>query len=120
MDSIFTIGGVQRVTAVIAKELAKDYDVTIITLDHPSAKDTSLYGLEEANIHYRFFSYPKVGTAKEAICKAYSYLYRKVLPQTQYTSELYAHSSFPSENRDALTAELLQGNYDVIIGDHAP
>lgn len=120
MDSIFSIGGVQRVTAVIAKELAKDYDVTIITLDHPSAKDTSLYGLEEADIHYRFFSYPKVGTAKEAICKAYSYLYRKVLPQTQYTSELYAHSSFPSENRDALTAELLQGNYDIIIGDHAP
>lgn len=29
VDSIFTIGGVQRVTAVIAKELAKDYDVTV-------------------------------------------------------------------------------------------
>ena len=31
LDSIFSIGGVQRVTAVIAKQLAKDYDVTIVT-----------------------------------------------------------------------------------------
>lgn len=27
VDSIFSVGGVQRVVAVIAKELAKDYDV---------------------------------------------------------------------------------------------
>ena len=30
VDSIFSVGGVQRVTSVIARELAKDYDVTII------------------------------------------------------------------------------------------
>ena len=53
-DSIFSFGGVQRVTAVIAKELAKEYDVTIVTFDKPSDMDTSLYGLEEADIHYRF------------------------------------------------------------------
>ena len=35
VDSIFSIGGVQRVTAVIAKELAKDYDVSIVTFDKP-------------------------------------------------------------------------------------
>ena len=33
VDSIFSIGGVQRVTAVIAKELAKTYDVTIVTFE---------------------------------------------------------------------------------------
>ena len=54
MDSIFSYGGVQRVTAVIAKELAKDNDVTIVTFDKEDAKDTSLYGLNESNIHYRF------------------------------------------------------------------
>ena len=42
MDSIFSIGGVQRVTAVIAKELAKDYDVTIFTFDKPQKK-TPIY-----------------------------------------------------------------------------
>ena len=39
VDSIFTIGGVQRVTAVIAKELAKEYDVTILTFDHEDKKE---------------------------------------------------------------------------------
>lgn len=54
-DSIFSFGGVQRVTAVIAKELAKDYDVTIVTKDKPEQKDTTFYELDKANIHYRFF-----------------------------------------------------------------
>ena len=119
-DSIFTIGGVQRVTAVVAKELAKDYDVTIVTLDKPEQKDTSLYKLQEADIHYRFFSYPNTPQGKNYLCKGYSYLYRKILPQTRFTSNLYAHSSFPSEKRDALVRELRSGEYDVIIGVHAP
>jgi hypothetical protein len=46
VDSIFSIGGVQRVTAVIAKELAQDYDVTIVTFDQENQKDTLLYGLK--------------------------------------------------------------------------
>ena len=120
IDSIFSYGGVQRVTAVIAKELAKDYDVTIVTLDKPEQKDTSLYNLQEADIHYRFFQYPEAPRWKQLICKTYSYLYRRVLPQTRFTSDLYEHSSFPPEKRDALAIELRQGNYNVIIGVHAP
>ena len=119
-DSIFTIGGVQRVTAVVAKELAKDYDVTIVTLDKPEQKDTSLYKLQEADVHYRFFSYPETPQGKYYLCKGYSFLFRKILPQTKFTSNLYAHSSFPSEKRDALVKELIVGEYDVIIGVHAP
>ena len=71
-DSIFSFGGVQRVTAVIAKELAKDYDVTIVTFDNPVSKDISLYGLEEADIKYRFFSYPQIRSFKKWFCKLYS------------------------------------------------
>ena len=69
VDSIFSYGGVQRVTAVIAKELAKTYDVTIVTFDNPKDKDTNLYGLDEASIHYRFFAYPPVGSYYNKICK---------------------------------------------------
>ena len=119
-DSIFSFGGVQRVTAVIAKELAKDYDVTIVTFDHPSQEDTSLYGLQESNIKYRFFSYPDVNAFKEKLCKTYSYAYKKLHPQNKLMSDIYSYSSFPSEKRNALANELLQGRYDVIIGDHAP
>lgn len=120
MDTIFSIGGVQRVTAVIAKELAKDYDVTIVTFDKPEQKDTSLYGLNEAEINYRLFEYPKAPSWKWKCCKAYSFLYRKWLPQIRTTSDIYSHSSFPSEKRNALAKELGAGSYDVIIGVHAP
>jgi glycosyltransferase involved in cell wall biosynthesis len=119
-DSIFSIGGVQRVTAVIAKEMAKDGDVTIVTFDKPEQKDTSLYGLNEANIAYRFFQYPPTPIWKMKCCKTYSYLYRKYLPQIRITSDIYSHSSFPSEKRKALIKELKAGNYNVIIGVHAP
>ena len=120
VDSIFSFGGVQRVTAVIAKELSKENNVTIVTFDKPEAKDTSLYGLSESPIHFRFFQYPKVSYWKWHFCKAYSFLFRKVLPQNQLTSDLYMHSSFPSEKRNALAEELKTGNYDTIIGVHAP
>jgi glycosyltransferase involved in cell wall biosynthesis len=120
MDSIFSFGGVQRVTSVIAKELAKDNDVTIITFDSPSAENTSLYNLYQADIHYRYFSYPETPKWKKLFCKAYSFLYRKVLPQNKQTSNWYSHSSFPSDKRLALIKELKAGNYDVIIGVHAP
>lgn len=120
VDSIFSIGGVQRVTAVIAKELAQDYDVSIITFDKLYQIDKSLYNLNEANINYRFVSYPKVGKIKRYICKAYSGLYLKVQPKCKWCSDLYAKSSYSSELRNALLAELKQGQYDVIIGVHAP
>ena len=120
VDSIFSIGGVQRVTAVIAKELAKEYDVSIVTFDKPELHDTNFYGLKEANITYRFFSYPKISNLKRHICKAYSGLYLKLQPKCEWCSDLYAHSSYPSELRNALLEELKQGNYDVIIGVHAP
>ena len=119
-DSIFSIGGVQRVTAVIAKELAKDYDVTIVSFDKPEQKNISLYDLHEADIRYRFFDYPKTPAWKWKCCKAYSCLYRKWLPQIRLTSDIYSHSSFPSQKRKALIKELKAGQYDIIVGVHAP
>ena len=120
VDSIFSIGGVQRVTAVIAKELAKDNDVSIVTFDKPELQDTSLYNLKEASLTYRFFSYPNISKLKSYLCKAYSGLYLELQPQCRWCSDLYAHSSYPSELRKALLSELKQGQYDVIIGVHAP
>lgn len=120
VDSIFSIGGVQRVTAVIAKELAKDYDVSIVTFDKPEQMNTDLYRLNEVNINYRFFAYPQVGKIKTFFCKAYSGLYLKLQPKSKWCSDLYAHSSYPKELQNALLAELEQGQYDIIIGVHAP
>jgi glycosyltransferase involved in cell wall biosynthesis len=108
------------VTAVIAKELAKDYDVSIITFDKPESFNTSLYELNEANIIYHFLTYPQVGKLKKKICRYYSGFYLKLQSTSRWLSNLYAHSSYPSEQRNALLKELLEGKYDVIIGVHAP
>ena len=120
VDSIFSIGGVQRVTAVIAKELAKEYDVTILTFDKADKKDTTLYGLCEANIHYQFITYPATSGIKRKICKLWSGIYLKLQLQSKWSSNLYARSSFPSELRKALLSKLEQDEFDVIIGVHAP
>jgi glycosyltransferase involved in cell wall biosynthesis len=119
VDSIFTIGGVQRVTAVIAEALAKDYDVTIVTFDSPEEKDLTMYQLADYPIKYQFVSYPDVSPTKNKLCKAHSYLYRKMLPKCGLTSDLYAHSSFPQERRKALVYVLKEGEFDVVIGVHA-
>ena len=119
IDSIFSIGGVQRVTAVIAGALAKDYDVTIVTFDQPELKDLSLYQLADYPIKYQFVSYPGINPAKDKLCKAYSYLYRKILPKCGLISDLYAHSSFPYERRKALIKILQEGGYNAVIGVHA-
>jgi len=120
VDSVFTIGGVQRVTAVIAKALSADHDVTIVTFDSPSLKDTSIYGLRDARIAYRFFAYPRVGAFETLVCKAYSAFYRYMRPRWQWSSNLYALSSFPRPLRRSLANELRCGHYDTIVGVHAP
>lgn len=120
VDSLFTIGGVQRVTAVIAKELAKKYDVTIVTFDKAELKDTTMYSLDEANIHYQNVSYPTINSFKKKVSKIYSGIYLKLQLQSKWSSNLYARSSYPSELRNALLSELKRENFDIIIGVHAP
>ena len=120
VDSIFSIGGVQRVTAVIAKALSKDYHVTIVSMDDPSIKNTSFYDLHEADIEYRFFQYDPLSKWKTHFLWVCSAIYRRILPQNKLTTNWYCHSSFPSERRIPMIRELQQGNYDVIIGVHAP
>ena len=119
-DSIFSIGGVQRVTAVIAKELAKDYAVTIVTFDKPDLYDSQLYDLDSSNITYRFFSFPPIKNWKRKIYRLCSGIYLKCHFKSKWASNLYARSSFPTSLRNALTKELNEGHYDVIIGVHAP
>ena len=120
VDSIFSYGGVQRVTAVIAKKLAKDYYVSIVTFDKPNEYGTDPYGIKDTNINYHYFEYPKIGKYKKKICRYYSGFYQRFQPQSKWSSDMYACSSFPSEQRNALLEELKRGKYDVIIGVHAP
>lgn len=114
VDSLYTFGGVQRVTQVIATALMHaGHDITIVTLDAADASHESPFTIVP-------FAYPGTPHRKWQLCKCFSALYRKVLPHTRFTSRLYAHSSFPSEKRLALAHTLQQGHYDAIVGVHAP
>lgn len=117
-NTIFTIGGVQRVLAVVAKKLAEHCDVTILTLEDTPDCDRSIYELDQSDINYIFFRFPEVSKLNDLVHKAISGFYKKILSKNQYTSEIYAHSSFPRCMRNALILTLNQGNYDVIIGVH--
>ena len=99
-DSIFKSSGKQRVTAVIAEELTKYYDVTIVTFEDPEQQDLRMYDLQNYPIKF-------------------NYLYKNLLPKTAATSDLYAHSSFPRQKREAVVKVLKEGNYDVIIAVNA-
>ncbi len=117
-NTIFTFGGVQRVLAVIAKELSKEHDITILTLDNPSLENTTMYGLSSANIKYIYLQYPEVPFYENIPCKAYSLLYKTALPQNKFFSKWYGYSSFPHTQRSLLIKTLNQGNYDVVVGVH--
>jgi glycosyltransferase involved in cell wall biosynthesis len=119
IDSIFTFGGVQKVTSVVAKGLSSYYDITIITFDSPNIDKMSFDYQNLHNIKIIYFDYPTNNAINLFVSKVYSFLYKKIIPQTKLTSNLYAKSSFPRIRRNALIKILNADNYYVIIGVHA-
>ena len=105
----------QRVTAVIAEELTKYYDVTIVSFEDPKQEDLSMYGLKDYPVKIVFTHFRKTEKWKSMLYNAYSYLYKNALPKTAITSDLYAHSSFPREMREAVVKILKEGQFDTII-----
>lgn len=120
-DSIFSVGGVQRVLAVIAGQLSKHYDVTIITKDSPEKKDLSMYGLDEYRINYVFAEPVEESKLVYYLCKSYSYLYKRFLSKSRLPlfHALYSRSSFRPAQRCALIRMIRRVDCDCIIGVHA-
>ena len=102
-------------TAVIAEELSKQYDVTIVSFEEPEQEDLSMYGLKDYPVKIVFTHFRKTEKWKSMLYNAYSYLYKNALPKTAITSDLYAHSSFPREMREAVVKILKEGQFDTII-----
>lgn len=118
-DSIFTFGGVQRVLAVVAKALSEKHDITILTMDDPSAEDLSMYDLNTSNIRYHFLKYQRLSFWEYLPCKTYSFLYKYVIPQTKQTTHWYGYSSFQKSRREKLIQFVNQRDFDVVIAVHA-
>ena len=116
-DTVFGYGGVERVLAELSKALSKSHEVTILTTD--MRKDYTMYGYDRSQVKFRFIEYGNAPKLENLICKGYSFLYKKVLPQNRFTSWLYGKSFFLPSYRNKLVKEINDGGYDVVIGVHA-
>ena len=116
-DTVFGFGGVQRVLAVIAKALAKDNDVTILSTD--TDENLSMYGYNQSDIHFDYISYNGKKNIEYFTCKAISCLYKKVLPKNRFTARLYSYSFFRPSYKRQLISKINSGHYDTIVGVHA-
>jgi glycosyltransferase involved in cell wall biosynthesis len=74
-----------------------------------------MYGLKDYPVKIVFTHFRKTEKWKSMLYNAYSYLYKNALPKTAITSDLYAHSSFPREMREAVVKILKEGQFDTII-----
>ena len=115
-DTVFGFGGVERVLSVIAQAMAKNNDVTILSTDLRA--DTAMYGYDQSNVKFEYISYPEIKGMERLCCKSYSYIYKKVLPKHNITSEGYSKSFFLPTYKKALVEKINSGNYDVVIGVH--
>src|SRR5574344_2281398 len=118
-NSIFSFGGVQRVMAVIAKEMAKSKEVCILTLDDPSLTESDLYELSKNHIKVEFFQFEPISKLTELTHRPYSWLYKKYQLNGSWSSSIYARSSFPKVQRAKLIETLNKIDADIIIGVHA-
>jgi len=116
-DTVFGYGGVERVLSVIAKAMTEHHDVTILSTDMRA--DTAMYGYDKSDVKFEYISYPHKNSIERLCCKAYSYLYKKMLPKCSVTSEGYSKSFFLPSYKKALTEKINSGGYDVVIGVHA-
>lgn len=116
-NTVFTFGGVQRVLAEVSKRLSEEYDVTILTSD--DSVDYSMYDYNRSNVKFELIQYHIPSKWENLYCKAYSFLFKKVLPHTKLTSNLYALSSFLPSYRKALINKINSGDYDFVVGVHA-
>ena len=116
-DTVFGYGGVERVLAELSKALSKSHEVTVLSTD--MRKDYAMYGYDRSQVKFRFIEYGKAPKLENLICKGYSFLYKKVLPQNRFTSWLYGKSFFLPSYRNKLVKEINDGGYDVVIGVHA-
>lgn len=116
-DTVFSFGGVQRVLAEISKRMSEEFEVTILTSDSPI--DISMYNYKLSNVKFDYLEYSKSSFLEKLFCKAYSFLFKRILPHTNFTSRGYALSSFLPTYRKALADKINAGGYDVVVGVHA-
>ncbi|MDD4655772.1 MAG: glycosyltransferase family 4 protein [Bacteroidales bacterium] len=115
-NSIYSFGGVQRVLATISSELAKNHQVTILTLD-PQERVEEIYKLHKS-IRVKHIKYERLPIIEYIPSKLYALLYKTILPKTNFTTRLYGLTSFPKSRRLLLANHIENNKYNIVVGVH--
>ncbi|MFV0465957.1 MAG: glycosyltransferase [Lachnospiraceae bacterium] len=119
ISKIFELGGTKRVVTLLANELSKEYDVTIMTLQDPSTEDRSMYQMKN-EVHVDYIN-TKVFIDKR---KTPPFILRFIIKKANAKTGMFNRKSltgilgeatYPKKSRDKWIHYLNQKEYDIII-----
>lgn len=115
-SSVFTYGGEQRVTAVIANELAKNNRIVLYTMDGEADIEANPYGLT-GEIEIRCTKQPKFGMINRVLRRLIRELNEKtgLFYRKRSCYGILEYAYFPKAWQKQLLSELNREPYDVIL-----
>lgn len=117
VSSVFSMGGEQRVTSVIANELAKNNEIIIYTMDNEADRKKNPYHLNE-KIEIRYTKQPQFGLLNRILRRAIREMNEKtsLLYKKKAFYKLLEYAYFQKAWQKQLVTELSGEAYDVIVG----
>lgn len=121
ITKIFELGGTKRVVTVLANELAKEHDVTIMSYDSRFDENRDMYDMDES-IHmdfidnYMFVDYRKnLKFYKRKVTNFLNKKYNTYNRANDKKLDKLEDTFFPKDTQEKWIAYLNEQNYDVII-----
>lgn len=117
VSSVFSMGGEQRVTSVIANELAKNNEIIIYTMDNEADRKKNPYHLNE-KIEIRYTKQPQFGLLNRILRRTIREMNEKtsLLYKKKAFYKLLEYAYFQKAWQKQLVTELSGEVYDVIVG----
>ena len=116
---IFALGGTKRVVTLLANELVKEHDVTIMVYQNRFKEDRNMYHMSE-DIKLDFIDNNQFVSRRKTPAKKFHTLVKKVNNKNGFFNKkrynnILAEAIFPKETRKKWVQYLNEQNYDIII-----
>lgn len=116
---IFELGGTKRVLTLLANELTKEHDVTIMAYDKRTSEDRTMYNLSD-DVKVDFIDNSKFVDSRRTPGKLMKKVVKKANDKKGYFNKkvfnpVLAEAIFPQETRKKWIEYLNKQNYDIII-----
>lgn len=117
IGSVFNLGGVQRVTSVLASELCKEHDIHILCMENEFKEDRSIYNLSK-DVHVTIWN---ESFKRSALERAFYKFVKDNNKKSgrfnkEKTLDTLTNAYYPQKLREAIIGHLNKENYDIVIG----